>query len=193
MNKNVFVLFSLALVACGSTAPVKEKAPSANNSVLELVGNWQNASPSGVENIELNLYNDGNYDLSHTKFWVSNIAHTQLEVGTFSTSGNNITFFPTQWSCNTHDPSYTSNFELTNTNLVLYVNLGYVVVFDPLPQVQDGMIYSTGCFNESDGGSNFNEMPLSNVLNCSLLNQQCGNNSYCCPGMSCSSDSGLCF
>jgi hypothetical protein len=148
MNKLVLAGVAVLAVACGS---------SDAGSKTGLDGTWQVALAKGCfetlvfdgskfsDNVLCTL-NNGNYG-------------TQIEDGTFSTSGNQIDFIPVEASCPSAAHASTAAFSVQGQQLVIGVS-GSQIVFEKLTPttVPGGAVIEDGCWDSTD--SNFTQQAV---------------------------------
>ena len=114
----------LGAASCGGVS-----GPALNEDERALQGSWyfevSTAEAVGVS------FRDLDYELDDVAILNDGSTAMEVEVGTFSTTGNAITFVPKQWSCRGSDPPYTGNFTVTGASFTL-ANPTTVIAFQKL-------------------------------------------------------------
>jgi hypothetical protein len=127
-----------------------------------LDGNWFYADSAGTSGVGVSFKNDGSYELQELVLTSSTSGNDQVEIGTFTVSGNTITVTPTQWSCKGPDAIYQLTYSFDGSNLSLAQPSGIIVMQPNNNTASSGEAIAIGCF---DTAGNFTPEPLAAVSN----------------------------
>jgi hypothetical protein len=88
------------------------------------------------------------YESDHIAVLTDGTTALEAELGTFSTSGNSITFVPEQWSCRGSDPPLTLTFGVNATTFTLVDQTGALLFQKITPSGGSGAV-TFGCFDNA--------------------------------------------
>jgi hypothetical protein len=142
----------VSIVGCGGSSSPGDR----------LVGNWLYVASSGNAGIAADYSSNGTYVAALMVLTSTTTAEAQVEKGTYSVSGDQLTSVPTEWTCPGPDAIDTATFSFSGSDLLISTSSGVIALTPNTAPVDTSFVLTYGCF---DSSGNFTASPLAPVSN----------------------------